>query len=206
MKQFLISFFVIIPVVLFSQDKNSENRLDVKKRPVISVSSKIFKVKDLSFTKLQYDVSGDILETVFRIENLINTPSEFYIFVIATYEREYIPKSSFESPALEDRVLIKNIQTYPDDLTNFEYTEEDENGVEQKVYYKYPKNIKAGIDQETGKPYVLTNKMIFRARHFSKYDKKEYYFFNTINIMIFDAEDEELVFSQNYMVRPIRRR
>jgi len=205
MKQFLISFFVIIPVVLFSQDKSSEDRLDVKKQTVKAVSSKIFKVKDLSFTKFQYDVDGDILETVFQIENLINTPSEFYIFVIATYEQEYITKSSFESPDLDDKVLIKNIQVYPDDLANFEYTEEDENGVEQKVYYKYPKNIKSGIDQDTGKPYVLNNKMIFRTRHLSKYDKKDYHFFNTITILLFDAEDEELVFSQNYMVRPIRR-
>jgi hypothetical protein len=203
MKQFLISFFIIIPAVLFSQDKNSDNKLDIKKRPTLAVSSKLFKVKDLSFAKLQYDVSEDFLETVFQIENLVNAPLEFYIFVVATYESEYIPFSSFESPDLEDKVLIKNIKIFPDDLSNFEYTEADEKGVEQKVYYKYPKNIKAGIYKDTGKPYVVNNKMIFRARHFNMF-AKNYYFFNTITILLFDAEDEKLVFSQNYTVRPIR--
>ena len=205
MKQFLIFIFIIIPVVLFSQDKNSDNKLDVKKRMTTAVASKLFKVKDLSFSKMQYDAYGDLLETVFQIENLANTQLQLYIFVIATYESEYIPKSSFESPDLEDRVLIKNIQTSPDDLKNFEYTEADENGVEQKVYYKYPKNIKAGINQETSKPFVVDDKFIVTVRHFNKFSKN-YYFFNTITILIFDAEDEKLVFNQNYTVRPIRRR
>ena len=204
MKKFLISFFVIIPVVLFSQDKSSDNILDIKKKPVLSVSSKLFKVKNLTFSRFEYDINGEILETFFQIENLTNTPLELYAFVIATYEKEYITQSSFESPDLEDRVFIKNIKAYPDDLTNFEYTEKDENGVDQKVYQKYPKNIKAGINADTGKPYVINDTVIFKARHFSKY-VKNYYFFNTITILIFDAEDEELVFSQNYTVRPIRR-
>ena len=205
MKQFLISFFVIIPAVLFSQNQGSENRLDIKKRPTLSISSKFFTVKTLSFTKLQYDMSEEFLETVFRIENLTNTPIEFYAFVIASYESEYITRSSFESPDLEDRVLIKNIRAYPDDLTNFEYSEPDENGVEQKVYYKYPKNIKAGVEEVTGKPYVVNDAIIVRVRHYNKF-VKNYYFFNTITILLFDAEDEKLVFSQRYTVKPIRRR
>ena len=205
MKKFLMSFFVIIPVVLFSQDKSSDNTLDVKKKPVLSISSKLFKIKNLSFSRFEYDVSGEYLETLFQIENLTNTPLELYTFVIATYESEYIPQSSFESPDLEDRVLIKNIKAFPDDLTNFEYTEKDEKGVEQKVYQKYPKNIKSGINTDTGKPYSISETVIFRAMHFSKY-VKNYYFFNTITILIFDAADEELLFRQNYTVRPIRRR
>ena len=205
MKQLLISFFVIIPVVLFSQGKNSENSLDIKKRPVLSVSSKLFKVKDLTFAKYQYDVSGEFLETFFKIENLTNTPLQLYTFIVASYESEYIPKSSFESPDLEDKVLIKNIQAFPDDLTNFEYSEKDENGVEQKVYQKYPKNIKAGIDENTGKPYALNDMIIVRARHYNKF-VKNYYFFNTITILIFDADDEKLLFSQNYKVSPVRMR
>ena len=205
MKQFLISLFVIIPVVLFSQDKNSDDKLDIKKKPILSVASNVLSIKNLYFTKFQYDVGGEFLETVFQIENLTNAPLELYAFIIASYEKEYITKSSFESPELDDRILIKNIQTYPDDLTNFEYTETDEDGVEQKVYQKYPKNIKAGIDQDTGKPYVIEDIRIFRAKHFSQYAKKDYNFFNTITILLFNAEDEELIFSQNYMVRPVRR-
>ena len=204
MKQFLISFFVIIPVVLFSQDKSSGDRLDAKKKPVVSVSSDLFNLKNLTFTKFQYDMSGESLETVFQIENTTHVPLELYIFVIATYEQEHVKKSSFEFPDIEDPTLIKNIQTYPDDLANFEYTEADENGVDKKTYQKYPKNIKAGIEQDTGKPYVVYEKSIFRIKHFSKF-RKNYYFFNAITILVFDAEDEKLVFSQNYKVQPIRR-
>jgi len=205
MKQLLISFFVIIPVVLFSQDKSTGDRLDIRNKPVLSVSSDLFKLRNMCFSKFQYDISGETLETVFQIENLTNAQLQFYIFVIATYENEYITKfSSFDSPIAQDGNLIKNIQAFPDDLANFEYTEGDENGVDRKVYQKYPKNIKAGIDQDTGKPYVVQDAVIFRAKHFSKF-AKNYYFFNTITILIFDADDEKLVFSQNYKVRPIRR-
>jgi hypothetical protein len=203
MKQFLISFFVIIPVVLFSQDKSSDNKLDIKKKPILSVSSKSFKVKNLSFSKFQYDISGETLETFFQVENLTNTPIEFYVFVIASYEKEYISKSSFERPEVDDKVLIKNIQAFPDDLTNFEYIEKDEKGVDQKVYQKYPKNIKAGINQDTGHPYLVTDKTIFKAKHFSKYGKN-YYFFNTVTILIFDADDVKLLFSKNYKVRTVK--
>jgi hypothetical protein len=206
MKKFLISFFVIIPVVLFSQDKSSGDRLDIKKKPILSLSSDSFKLKELDFSRFQYDISGECLETVFQIENLTNAPLQFYIFVIATYEKEYITKvSSFDRPVAVDSNLIKNIQAFPEDLTNFEYTEADDKGVDQKVYQKFPKNIKAGIDQETGKPYIVNDSMIFRAKHFNKF-VKNYYFFNTVTILVFDADDEKLVFSQNYKVRPIRRR
>ena len=210
MKQFLISFFVIIPVVLFSQDKNSDNKPDITKRPILSVSSKAFNIKNLCFTKFQYSMEGETLETVFQIENLTNSPLQLYAFVVASYEKEYITKSSFESPDLDDKNLIKNIRAYPDDLANFEYVEKDENGVDQKVYYKYPKNIKAGtffdIDgKDTGQPYVVNDSLIVRVNHFNKF-MKNYYFFNTITILLFDAADETLVFSQNYTVRPIRRR
>jgi hypothetical protein len=192
-------------VVLFSQDKSADDRLDIKKKPVLSLSSDLFKLDNLTFSKFQYDITGEFLETVFQIENLTNAPLQFYIFVIATYEKEYISKfSSFDRPVSMDSNLIKNIQTFPDDLTNFEYTEADENGVDKKIYQKYPKNIKAGIDQKTGKPYIVNDSTIFRAKHFNKF-VKNYYFFNTITILIFDADDEKLIFSQNYKVRPIRR-
>jgi hypothetical protein len=163
----------------------------------------MFHVKDLSFTRLEYDAGGEFLETSFRIENLTNVPIELYIFVVATFEKGYIPYSSFESLELEDRNWTKNFKPFPDDLTNFEYTDKDEKGEEKKFYYKYPKNIKAGIDLATGKPYHIEEKFIFRGRHFNPYGKN-YYFFNTITILIFDAADEKLVFSQNYAVKPRR--
>lgn len=203
MKQLLISLFLITPVLLFSQDKGADNQFDIKKQPVLSVFTDLFKVKNVTFTREQRDNYGEILGTEFQLENLTNVSMDLYIFVIATYENEYITKSSFEKPELEDRNLIKLIQTYPDEVTNYEYTQKDSAGAEKKVYQKYPKNIKAGIDKNTGKAYKLEDSLTFRCRHFSKFMKK-YYFFNEITLLIFDS-DEKLIYRQNYSVKPVKR-
>jgi len=203
MKHLLISLFLITPIVLFSQEKSTDSKLDPKKQPVLSISSELFKLKNLSFSRIQKDSSGEILETEFQLENLTNVSIDLYIFVMATYEKDRILKSSFERPELEDRNLIKLIKTYPDDLANFEHTEKDSTGVEKKVFQKYPKNIKTGIDKITGKPYTLAEVLTFRSHHLSKFLKK-YYFFNEITILIFDSE-EKLIFRQNYNVKPIKR-
>ena len=203
MKHLLISLFLITPVILFSQDKAADTKLDLKKQPILSISTELFKLKNLSFSRIQNDNSGEILETEFQIENLTDVSIDLYIFVIATYEKEYITKSSFEKPDLEDTALIKLIKVYPDDLANFEYTEKDSSGKEKKVYQKYPKNIKSGIDIKTGKPYTLSESLTFRSKHLSQYLRK-YYFFNEITILIFDS-DEKLLFRQNYTVKPVKR-
>jgi len=203
MKHLIISLLVITPVMLFSQDKAADKKLDLKKQPVLSIFSDLFKVKNLSFSKEQPDNSGEILETEFQIENLTNVSMDLYIFVVATYEKEYVTKSSFEKPDAEDRNLIKLIQTYPDEISNYEYTVKDSTGAETKVYQKYPKNVKAGIDKKTGKPYTLNDIITFRSLHLSKFLKR-YYFFNEITIMIFDSE-EKLLFRQNYTVKPVKR-
>jgi hypothetical protein len=203
MKHFLISIFVIIPALLFSQDKGTAVKMDPKKIPVQSVRTELFKVINLSISKLQPDNTGEVLETVFQVENQTNIPMELYIFVIATYEKEYITKSSFEKPSLDDRIPIKFIMTYPDDLSNYEYTEKDPAGTEKKVYYKTPKNIKAGIEKKTGKPHKLEDIILFTSHHFSKY-RKNYCFFNQVTILIFDSE-EKLLFHQNYYLKPVKR-
>jgi hypothetical protein len=203
MKHLLISLFLITPMLLFSQDKGTDAKIDIRKQPVLSIFTDLFKLKNLSFLKMQPDNSGEILETEFQLENLTNVSMDLYIFVIATYESEYITKSSFEKPDIEDRNLIKLIQSYPDDVTNYEYMEKDSTGAEKKVYQKFPKNIKAGIDKKTGKPHTLNDVITFRSRHLSKFMKK-YYYFNNITILIFDSE-EKLLFRQNYVVKPIKR-
>jgi len=211
MKHLLISLFLIIPVLLFSQDKAAENKadnktdsnFDIKKEPVLSIYSKNFKLKNLSFTREQPDNTGETLETQFQIENLTNVSTDLYIFVIATFESEFITKSSFQKPELEDRNLIKLIQTYPDEVSNYEYAEKDKNGNEIKVYHKYPKNIKAGVDKKTGKPFTLSDTITYHSRHISKFIKN-YYYFNMITILIFDG-DEKLVFRQNYKVKSVKR-
>ncbi len=204
MKNLLISLFIIVPALLFSQEKSSGgDQYDIKKEPTLSVLTDLFKVKDVSFLREQRNNNEEYLETEFKVENLTNVSMDLYIFVTATYEKEYIAKSSFESPSLEDTTLIKSIQVYPDDLSNFEYRSKESDGKEKKVYLKYPKNIKAGIDKKTGKPYSLDEEIVFRCRHYSKFQKK-YYFFNEITVLIFDSE-EKLVYRRSYTVKPIRR-
>jgi len=203
MKHLIISLFLITPALLFSQDKVADSKIDLKKEPVLSIFTDLFKLKNLSFSRLQPDNTGEILETEFQLENNTNVSMDLYIFVIATYEKEYLTKSSFERPDLEDKNTIKLIQVYPDELSNYEYIVKDEAGVEKKIYQKYPKNIKAGIDKKTGKPYNLNEIITFRSRNFSKFMKK-YYFFNQITILIFDSE-EKLLFRQNYIVNSVKR-
>lgn len=194
---------MITPALLFSQDKSAETKPDLKKEPILSIYTDLFKLKNLNFSRLQPDITGEILETEFQLENLTNVSMDLYIFVIATYESEYIPKSSFESPELEDSNLIKLIKTYPDDITNFEYIVKDSTGADKKIYQKYPKNIKSGIDVNTGKPFTLNEIITFRSRLLSKF-MKQYYFFNHITILIFDT-DEKLLFRQNYIVNSVKR-
>lgn len=203
MKHFLITIILFIPVLLFSQDKNTSVKIDPKKIPVQSVRTELFRLINLSISKLHPDNSGEELEVQFQVENLTNVPADLYIFVVATYEREYITKSSFEKPSLDDRDAIKFIVSYPRDIINFEYSEKDNKGTEKKVYYKIPKNIKAGIEAKTGKPYHLDDIITFKSLHFSKY-RKNYLFFNEVAILIFDM-DENLLFHQNYALKPVKR-
>jgi len=205
MKHLLISLFLITPAVLFSQDKAADNKLDITKEPVLSIQTNLFKIKNLTFSKLLRDEKGEILETQFQVDNQTNISMDLYIFVIATYEKEYRSETSFDRPTSEDKNPIKLIKTYPDDLTNYEYIYKDSEGKEKKVYQKYPKNIKAGINKDTGKPYTLNDNdlITFHSFHNSPYTKK-YNFFNQITILIFDS-DENLVFRQMYNVKPVKR-
>ena len=176
MKRFLSLLIIIIPVLLFSQEKSAENKSEIKQYPVQAVGTKLFTIRNLDFNKMITSYEGEVLETQFQLVNQIDAPIELYIFVIATYESEYKTKSSFENPALEDNQLIKNIKVFPDDITNFEYTEKDKSGKEKKIYIKYPKNIKAGVNPATGKPYILDEDLTFRTKFISKYGRKYYYF------------------------------
>ena len=203
MKHLIITLFLITPALLFSQDKSADTKIDLKKEPVLSIFTDLFKVKNLNFSRIRPDNTGEILETEFQLENLTNISIDLYIFVIATHEKDYIPESSFDSPDFEERKTIKLIQVYPDELSNYEYTVKDNSGAEQKIYQKYPKNIKAGIDKKTGKLYNLNDFITFRSRNFTKF-MKQYYFFNQVTILIFDSE-EKLLFRQNYSVNAVKR-
>ena len=203
MKRFLSLLILIIPVLLYSQDKAAENTSGKKLFPVQAVKTDLFKIYNLSFNKTIPGYAGEVLEVEFQIKNLIELPHELYIFVIATYEKSYQTDSSFQSPSLDDPAQIKNIKVFPDDLSNFEYTEKDKSGNEKKLYIKYPKNIKAGVDPSTGKPYMLDENITFRTKFLSKYARK-YYYFNEIAILIFDNK-EELIYREVFKVKEKKR-
>ncbi len=203
MKRFLFLLILIIPVLLYSQDKVSDNKSEKKPFPVQAYNTKLFQVNNISFNKTIPGYEGEVLEVEFQVKNQIKMDQELYIFVIATYESEYKTKSSFESPSLDDYERIKNISVYPDDLTNFEYNEKDSSGNEKKAYIRYPKNIKAGVDVSTGKPYLLDEDLTFRAKFLSKYSRK-YYYFNEILILIFDSK-EDLLYRQLFKVKEKKR-
>ena len=158
---------------------------------------------NLSFNWAVPGEKEEILEVEFALNNLIDDPQNLYIFIIATYESHYYTKSSFERPSLEDREKIKVINTFPEDVKNFEYTYKDEKGNEVTEYLKYPKNIKAGINPGTGEPYKLNERLIFRSYHPFK-DLKKYKNFNEISILIFD-EKENLIFRDFFHVKPMKR-
>ena len=147
--------------------------------------------------------AGEVLEVEFQLRNMIEMPHELYIFVIATYEKSYKTDSSFQSPSLDDTNQIKNIKVFPDDLSNFEYSEKDQAGNDKKVYIKYPKNIKAGVNPETRKPYLLDENITFRTKFLSKYARR-YYYFNEIAILIFD-DKEELIYREVFKVKEKKR-
>ena len=200
----LLLIFLLFPVMVFSEEHDNEGAVDITQFPVQSLRSDTFKLKNLSFNKKIENMQGELLEVEFQLENELDIPQQFYIFVIATYEKSYKTTSSFESPSLDDITEIKLISSYPEDLSNFEYiVKNDKKDTGKKTYIKYPKNIKTGVDPATGKPYELRDDLIFRSNHLSKYGRK-FYYFNSITILIFDIE-EKLVFRQIYSIKPMKR-
>lgn len=203
MKRFLSLLILLIPMLLFSQEKGTQNVSEKKQFPVLAIDTDLFRIYNLSFNKMVPGYAGEVLEVEFQVQNLVEEPQELYIFVIATYEKSYKTDSSFQSPSLDDPAEIKNIKVFPDDITNFEYTEKDKDGNEKKKYIKYPKNIKAGVNPATGKPYMLDEDFTFRTKFLSKYARK-YYYFNEIAILVFDNK-EELIYRQLFKVKEKKR-
>lgn len=198
----LIMIFLLTPALLFAQEKSKKETLTGKKFPVHSIRTNLFKVKSLSLNKLVPFTEGEVLQTEIYLESNVDDPMELYIFTIATFENDYITKSSFESPSLDDKKRIKLIAPFPYDLNNFKYSK-GQFGEKKDSYIKYPKNIKAGINPETKKPYVLKDKLMFRSRHITKYIKK-FNFFNELTILIFD-KNEKLIYRQLYKLKKFKR-
>lgn len=201
----LIFLLILLPSVLFAQEKTeskSEKKPEKKSFPIHSVRTELFKLKSMSLNRIVPTGEGEILESEFILENMTDDPIELYIFTIATCEHTYTTKSSFESPSLDDKKRIKLIVPFPYDIENFNYGKGQFGNKEDK-YVKFPKNIKSGIDPDTGKPYVLKDKMLFRSRHLTRYLKK-FKFFNEFTILIFD-KNEKLIYRQLFSLKKVSR-
>lgn len=160
--------------------------------------SDLIEIKKVYFNKTGDRLGrGEVLEVEFKVKNQIDDPQDLYIFVIATYEKKEKPHSSF-NPPVSEKERLKSFVPYPDDIRNFEYT--GKNGETRLL--KRPKNPKAGINPETGKPYHLTNHVFIRATHLSEY-RNNYYFFNRVLILAYNI-DGKLIFRQQYKIEGVR--
>ncbi len=201
MKKYLLVLLALLcPTLLLSQDvKKEETPKDQSKIitniPVQAQYSNKFNIKNLFFNKrTDYSGKGEILEVEFTLENLTDDPMDVYIFTIATFEKVEKTKSSFERP-VPKRERVRTFVTYPDDLSNFSYLEtddkgnvkKDKDGLEIVKLVKFPKNPKAGVNQKTGKPYHLDDKLTIYTTHISKY-RRNYFFFNNLAVLVFDSE------------------
>lgn len=201
MKKYIaLMLMFLCPILLFSQEEKKEGVSTNQSKiitniPVQAQYSNSFKIKNLFFNKrIDLGGKGEILEVEFTLENLTDDPMDVYIFTIATFEKVEKTKSSLERP-VPQKERIRTFVTYPDDISNFSYTDTDEkgnikkdkNGLEIVKLIKFPKNAKAGVDQKTGKPYHLDDKLQIYTTHISKY-RRNYFFFNNLAVLIFDSD------------------
>jgi hypothetical protein len=142
---------------------------------------------------------GNQLEVSVEIYNNTNFPRDLYIFIIASNDDVVMQKSSFGVEMnLPERVDTRFLVAYPYSKENFEYKENN-----KTVLKKYPKNLRKGINLETGRPYKLKERLHIRSYHLSRYRKK-YIFFNTVTFLIFDDE-EKLLYRQIFTIDGVRK-
>ncbi len=205
-----ITLLIIIPAFLLSQENTPEKKSDttgssqVKTQiPVQAQYSNRFKIKHVNFNKhIDFWGRGEILEIEFVIINQTDDPMDLYIFTIATYETKREKDSYFKMPIDSEKKI--NFVPHPFDLDNFQYPKtdykgnliKDESGNQAMTFITFPKNPKTGINEKTGKPYHLEQKLIIRNTHLSKY-RVNYTFFNEATLIIFD-KDGNPVFRQLY--------
>jgi len=198
-KLFVFILIMLAQAALFSQDKPApaENS-PVKKLthlPSQPVPTDVFSVRYMTFNKkIELTGKGDLLQVEFQIDNNTDFDRNLYVFVIATIENIVWRYNSFETKKLKvEAVEMPYFVPYPDNLSLYEYEDEG-----KKEFRKMPKDVKAGIVQDTGQPYKLNRNLVIRTTHLCKY-RKNYKYFNHVTILIFD-DQEELMFSQVYSI------
>jgi len=213
MRNRILIAIVLIPVIVFSQDRGSKKTVKKVKTdiPIQAQYSKDFGIKTVNFNKrIDLGGRGEVLEVEFVVRNLTDEPMDLYIFTIATYEKTQQRQTSFDLPIpLKERV--RSFVPFPFDLKNFEYTDYDEKGQikkdrkgqDKKKFIKFPHNPRAGIEPQSGKMYNLKNQLIVRTTHLSRY-RTNYFYFNEVAILVFDSEAKP-VFRQLYKLKGWRR-
>ncbi len=202
-----LSFCLIVPTILFSQDEKKstadpETRVKLNSSiPVLAQYSDKFKIEKYYFNR-RIDVQrrGEILEVELVLCNLTDDPMDLYIFTIATYEKVERTKSSFERP-IPEKERIRSFVPHPDVIEEFKYEHPERKG--EMRLEKYPKNPKAGVDPQTGKPYTLKDRIVVRNLHLSRY-RQNYFFFNNVTLLIFDSEGKP-VYRQHFLIEGKRR-
>jgi hypothetical protein len=175
--------------------------------PVQSKYSNNFKITYVTFNR-RIDLAGrgEIIEFEFIIKNNLDDPQELYIWTVATCENTEKTKSSFETQIAE-KDKMQNFCPFPDNLKAFEYPEKNKTTDNQAIgkisYIKYPKDPKSGVNPDTGKPYLLKEKLLVTTKHLSRY-RNNYTYFNNFTLLIFDKEGK-LVFRQLYELKGWRK-
>ena len=169
--------------------------------PAQAIYSNKFRIENLYFNKrVDPQGRGEMLEVEFEIKSQIDKPLDLFIFVIATYEKIEKTKSSLEMPVPE-KERIRSFVPYPDDIENYKYPHPSKKG--KVMFVKYPKNPKAGVNPNTGKPYHIVDKLMVRTYHLSIY-RNNYFYFNEVAIIFFDENGSPL-FRQLYEISGVRK-
>ncbi|MDY6969894.1 MAG: hypothetical protein SVR08_14730 [Spirochaetota bacterium] len=200
-----IIVFLFLSTTLFGEKKAVEKKQQQKDQIgtllVQSLYSDKIKIKDICFNKRGDNAGkGQVLEVEFKVQNKTEDAHDLYIFVIATFEKVEKTKSSFEMP-IPEKEKIRNFVPFPDKKENYIYPHPKKKGIMK--LFKFPKNPKAGINPNSGKPYHLENELMVRTYHLSKY-RINYVFFNEVAILIFDR-NSRVLFKQLYGISGVRR-
>jgi hypothetical protein len=214
MKKYItVLLLSLIPVLAAAQQDTGKDKGKLNINiPAANQYSNLFVIKNVFFNKrIEPGMKGELLEVEFSLESRTDDPLDLYIFVIATYEQVEKTKSSLERP-VPKKERIRSFVPYPDDISNFSYSDYDEkgnvkkdkDGLELAKLVKFPKYPKAGVDPKTGKPYHLTDRLQIYTNHLSKY-RMNYFFFNNAAILVFDADGKPM-FRQLYTIEGKRNR
>jgi hypothetical protein len=210
-KKYTIFFIYFIPLILFAQENTPPKKqsIDTAISPEKQYSGQLTIGKTYFNKKIEVTGQGEILEAELELVNLTDEQQELYVFVIATFEKRQITKSSFERPIPEQEKL-RSFVPFPYDLKNFQYPDTDDkgnvkknkDGTDKMKFVKFPRDPKAGIDMTTGKPYYLKEKLFIRTTHLSKY-RINYFYFNELTVIIFDNNGAPL-YRKHYALTGMR--